>query len=80
MKYEFYDYPQTSFLLDFKFISSLERRSVFFQKKISANILNVRNDILKILYYQSGTNNFNSIMIAIVLRFPIFNYRIQRRY
>lgn len=38
------------------------------------------NDILKILYYQSGTNNFNSIMIAIVLWFPIFNYRIQRRY
>lgn len=33
MKYEFYDYPQTSFLLDFKFISSLERRSVFFSKK-----------------------------------------------
>lgn len=69
MKYEFSDYPQTSFVLDFKFISSLERRSVFFQKKntISANILNVRNDILKILYYQSGTNNFNSIMIATVL-------------
>lgn len=61
----------------------LLKEKVFFSKKkdtISANILNVRNDILKILYYQSGTNNFNSIMIAIVLRFPIFNYRIQRRY
>lgn len=60
----------------------LLKEEVFFSKKkdtISANILNVRNDILKILYYQSGTN-FNSIMIAIVLRFPIFNYRIQRRY